>query len=197
MELAEDKQWRVRQAIIEYIPLLATQLGVQFFDEQLATLCMGWLQDPVFSIRESATVNLRKLTEVFGVPWARQAILPKVLAMASNTNYLHRMTTLFAIMVRRRLLSVYLLVLTAHTFEQTMAPALDIEVIRSMVLETVANLANDAIPNIRFKWVVFSSLHATVSSERTASPRPWTSSLRPSLVSREQRSSPPTASCPL
>lgn len=99
VQLAEDKQWRVRQAIIEYIPLLANQLGVQFFDDQLANLCMTWLGDPVFSIREAATVNLRKLTEVFGVEWAKSAIIPKVLNMANNVNYLYRMTTVFAITV--------------------------------------------------------------------------------------------------
>jgi serine/threonine-protein phosphatase 2A regulatory subunit A len=99
MELSEDKQWRVRQAIIEYIPLLATQLGVSFFDDQLAGLCMAWLNDAVYSIRESATINLRKLTEVFGVDWAKATILPKVLAMAKDANYLHRMTTIFAIRV--------------------------------------------------------------------------------------------------
>ena len=37
VELAEDKSWRVRQAIIEYIPLLATQLGKPFFDEYDST----------------------------------------------------------------------------------------------------------------------------------------------------------------
>lgn len=100
MELSEDKQWRVRQAIIEYIPLLATQLGVAFFDEKLADLCMTWLNDAVFSIRESATINLKKLTEVFGVEWCKTAILPKVLAMAGDANYLHRMTTIFAVRVR-------------------------------------------------------------------------------------------------
>jgi hypothetical protein len=100
VELAGDKQWRVRQAIIEYIPLLATQLGKQFFDEQLGNLCMSWLGDIVFSIREAATVNLKKLIEVFGVEWARGAIVPKVVAMASHPNYLYRMTTVFAITVR-------------------------------------------------------------------------------------------------
>lgn len=99
MELAEDKQWRVRQAIIEYIPLLAKQLGKAFFDEQLGNLCMSWLGDNVYSIRESATVNLRKLTDVFGVDWARQTIVPKVLQMGTHPNYLYRMTTIFAITV--------------------------------------------------------------------------------------------------
>lgn len=100
VQLAEDKQWRVRQAIIEYIPLLAKQLGVAFFDDQLANLCMGWLGDPVFSIREAATINLRKLAEVFGVGWAKETIIPKVMEMGQNVNYLYRMTTVFAITVR-------------------------------------------------------------------------------------------------
>lgn len=99
VQLAEDKQWRVRLAIIEYIPLLASQLGVTFFDEQLSDLCMGWLGDTVFSIREAATQNLRKLTEVFGVEWAKGSIIPKVMAMGQHPNYLYRMTTCFAISV--------------------------------------------------------------------------------------------------
>lgn len=99
VQLAEDKQWRVRLAIIEYIPLLAKQLGVEFFDEKLGNLCMSWLGDTVFSIREAATQNLKKLTEVFGVEWARQTIIPKVMAMGNQTNYLYRMTTCTAITV--------------------------------------------------------------------------------------------------
>lgn len=100
VQLAEDKQWRVRLAIIEYIPLLASQLGVKFFDEKLSTLCMSWLGDTVFSIREAATQNLKKLTEVFGVGWASEAIIPKVMVMGQHPNYLYRMTTCFAISVR-------------------------------------------------------------------------------------------------
>jgi serine/threonine-protein phosphatase 2A regulatory subunit A len=130
VELAEDKQWRVRQAIIEYIPLLGNQLGVQFFDEQLSNLCMSWLGDTVFSIREAATVNLKKLTDVFGVEWARQTIIPKVLQMGSHPNYLYRMTTIFAI--------------------TTMAPSLNTDAITDNVLETVTQMVDDPIPNIRF-----------------------------------------------
>ena len=100
VELAEDKSWRVRQAIIEYIPLLATQLGRPFFDEQLGNLCMSWLGDTVYSIREAATVNLKKLTEAFGVEWARYTIVPKVMGMGGHPNYLFRMTTVQAITVR-------------------------------------------------------------------------------------------------
>lgn len=45
VELAEDSKWRVRLAIIQYMPLLAGQLGVEFFDEKLNNLCMTWLMD--------------------------------------------------------------------------------------------------------------------------------------------------------
>ncbi len=99
VQLAEDKQWRVRLAIIEYVPLLASQLGVKFFDEKLSNLCMSWLGDTVFSIREASTQNLKKLTEVFGVEWANEAIVPKVMAMGQHPNYLYRMTTCFAVSV--------------------------------------------------------------------------------------------------
>ena len=47
VELAEDRHWRVRLAIIEYVPLLASQLGVEFFDDKLGSLCMQWLNDKV------------------------------------------------------------------------------------------------------------------------------------------------------
>nr|VWO96708.1 Protein phosphatase 2A structural subunit [Ganoderma boninense] len=130
VDLAEDKSWRVRQAIIEYIPLLATQLGKPFFDESLGNLCMSWLGDNVYSIREAAAVNLKKLTEVFGVDWSREQIVPKVVGMGQHPNYLYRMTTVQAIM--------------------TIAPSLTIEVVRDSVLDMLLQLAGDPIPNIRF-----------------------------------------------
>ena len=37
------------------------QLGVEFFDEKLSALCMTWLIDHVYAIREAATNNLKKL----------------------------------------------------------------------------------------------------------------------------------------
>ncbi|KAK6356938.1 hypothetical protein TWF718_001276 [Orbilia javanica] len=130
VQLAEDKQWRVRLAIIEYIPLLASQLGVEFFDEKLGGLCMGWLGDTVFSIREAATMNLKKLTEVFGVEWAKSTIIPKVMNMGTHPNYLYRMTTCFAI--------------------STLAPVVSLSVIQENILPVITGLVEDPIPNIRF-----------------------------------------------
>jgi len=130
VELAEDRQWRVRLAIIEYIPLLAEQLGVNFFNERLGGLCMTWLNDCVFSIREAATNNLKRLVQVFGVEWAIEHVVPKVVELTRHTNYLYRTTPLYAITI--------------------LATVLPPEEVSNKLLPLAISLANDPIPNIRF-----------------------------------------------
>ena len=77
-ELSEDKHWRVRLAIIQHIPLLAGQLGADFFQEKLGNQCLKWLEDQVASIREAATVTLQKIAQEFGPDWARDNLVPRV-----------------------------------------------------------------------------------------------------------------------
>jgi hypothetical protein len=45
-------------------------------------------------------LNLKKLVEKFGPEWAQSTVIPKVIAMSRDQNYLHRMTCLFCINVR-------------------------------------------------------------------------------------------------
>lgn len=134
VELAEDKNWRVRLAIIERIALLATQLGKQFFEEngKLGELCISWLGDCVFSIREAAITNLKKLTEIFGVEWAKAHIVPQILEMYDkSSNYLLRMTALHAIGVLSQVVGV--------------------ETVEDMFLPIVTDRASrDPVPNVRF-----------------------------------------------
>jgi len=130
VELAEDTKWRVRLAIIEYMPLLAGQLGVEFFNEKLNTLCMAWLVDHVFAIREAASLNLKKLVEKFGNEWAQSNVIPKVLGMARDSNYLHRMTCLFCVNV--------------------LIDAVSVDIITKHLLPTVVSLGSDSVPNVRF-----------------------------------------------
>jgi len=149
MELAEDKQWRVRLAIIEYIPLLAAQLGVEFFDEKLSSLCMQWLGDSVHSVRYAATANLRKLTEVFGIEWAQTHVLPKILSLYSHPNYLYRMTTLHAVTV--------------------LSPAVGPDILNNVLLPLVVRMATDPVPNIRFNVAkTLQSLMALLDSTATS-----------------------------
>lgn len=100
LELSENKQWRVRLQTIEYIPLVAKQLGEDIFDEKLFGLCLSWLHDKVYAIREAATANLKNLTQVFGPAWAKKTVIPRVLTMVHEESYLHRMIMLFALTVK-------------------------------------------------------------------------------------------------
>ena len=103
---------------------------MEFFDENLSNLCLSWLGDPVFSIREASAHNIRRLIEVFGLEWAQNTIIPKILNFYSHQNYLYRMTTLLAI-------SALCAVVGAAIIDQTLLPV-------------VIRMASDPVPNIRF-----------------------------------------------
>ena len=51
--------------------------AIEFFDEKLNSLCMTWLIDHVYAIREAATNNLKKLVEKFGTEWAQKTVIPR------------------------------------------------------------------------------------------------------------------------
>ncbi|GJD08106.1 Serine/threonine-protein phosphatase 2A 65 kDa regulatory subunit A alpha isoform [Galdieria sulphuraria] len=99
VELSEDRNWRIRYAAIELTPTLARQLGKSYFesDKKLGMLCVQWLSDTVYSVRELAIKNLTSLTELFGEEWAIEHVLPAIVALYKNSkNYLYRMTALHA-----------------------------------------------------------------------------------------------------
>lgn len=134
VDLAEDKNWRVRLAIIDHIPLLARQLGKEFFENnsKIGELCIIWLGDCVYSIREAAIANIKSLTEVFGLDWAKKYIIPPVLGLYDrSSNYLLRMTSLHAIGVLSE-------VVGSETVEETFLPVV------------TDRASRDPVPNVRF-----------------------------------------------
>ncbi|XP_075243674.1 serine/threonine-protein phosphatase 2A 65 kDa regulatory subunit A beta isoform-like isoform X2 [Convolutriloba macropyga] len=145
-ELAEDTKWRVRLAINEYMPLLAEQLGVQFFDDRLNALCQAWLVDHVFAVREAATNNLKRLVAIFGSNWARASVLPKIVQMSNDQNYLHRMTCLFCINV--------------------LAEVCETSLVEENMLPIVYQMAADQVPNVRFN--VCKTIHTICNVLKTA-----------------------------
>ena len=96
-DLSQDKNWRIKLSVVEQFPTLAKQLGEQFFNDKLNPICVTWLSDSIFTIREAAIENIRQLTGIFGHAWAARHIIPKLLALHTDANYLHRLTPLFGI----------------------------------------------------------------------------------------------------
>jgi len=129
IELAEDRQWRVRLAAQAHIPHLGKELGVIFFNEKVLPICLSWLNNCVFAIREAATKNFKNITVVFGVPWAKQTLLPKISAQSLHNNYLYRTVAL-------TLITSLSEVFSSHDTQVDLFP----------ILQT---LASDPIANIR------------------------------------------------
>ena len=91
IQLVEDKQWRVREAVIEHLPTLTAHLGEKFFDQNLLKICLDLLNDPVHQVRHSAIQNLATLIDKFGIDWCRDRLIAPVLAsLTTNQNYLRR-----------------------------------------------------------------------------------------------------------
>ncbi|XP_025808952.1 serine/threonine-protein phosphatase 2A 65 kDa regulatory subunit A beta isoform-like isoform X3 [Panicum hallii] len=84
----------------------------------------------VFSIRDAAANNLKRLAEEFGPEWAMQHIIPQVLEKINNPHYLYRMTILQAISL--------------------LAPVMGAEITCQKLLPVVINSSKDRVPNIKF-----------------------------------------------
>merc|ERR1719223_2503125 len=100
------------------------------FNEQLSSLCLRWLSDSVFSVREAAATNLKNLTEVFGPEWAASTILPELSATASHASFLRRMTALITV--------------------QVLGTVVTPEILNLQLVALITKLAQDPVPNIRF-----------------------------------------------
>jgi len=145
-DLATDKKWRVRLAIIHHIPLLAKQLGTTIFETKLNDLCVSWLSDSVYQIRNAGTQNITKLVAVFGGPWVLAHIIPKIKNLLEHKSYLYRMTALNAI--------------------KAMSRDIGPEITSDKLIPIVLSMVKDPIPNVRFnvaKALAFMSNYVTPS----------------------------------
>lgn len=95
-DLTADPMWRVRHAVIQKLPLLASQLGSEFYEAKLLAKTKDWLHDQVATIREGAMAALIDVSDVFGEEWAADVTVPLFLEHLENKFYLYRITTMQA-----------------------------------------------------------------------------------------------------
>jgi len=156
-QLASDKKWRVRITVMEYFPILAKIMGEQLFQDRFGSMCLSWLDDNVFAVRESAMKNVKELTVILGSKWAEKYVLPKLTSYQMHANYLFRMTPLFAIPM--------------------LVPHLSQPAVEKTVVPFILNQIADKVPNIRFNvakdlkqilpFVKNSSLQSAISKALT------------------------------
>ena len=75
------------------------QQGQEYFNKKLSFVCFSWLHDPVYTIREAATMNLKKLVGEFGGEWVEKTVLPEILELRKSDKYAYRVTCIIAVKV--------------------------------------------------------------------------------------------------
>jgi serine/threonine-protein phosphatase 2A regulatory subunit A len=91
---------------------------------------MRWLCDPVFKVREAASVQLGVLVKALGPVYAKDHIVPPIGELAKNANYLYRMTALMAI--------------------DHIAAELEPALVTELLLPVVKQMVTDSVANVRF-----------------------------------------------
>jgi serine/threonine-protein phosphatase 2A regulatory subunit A len=169
VDLSEDGQWRVRHALLGFMPLLARQLGEETFMARLTAICLAWLEDDVANVRDDGAANLRAVTDVFGDSWAVKALLPPLLKKADDPSYLIRVTVLRA----AAHLSGEMPATTAAAGASSSASAASsasasshTQLVDEHLVPLVAKMFKDPVPNVRFNAAKAAAVIAGAASAR-------------------------------
>lgn len=92
-------------------------------------MLLDWLTDSIYSIREQSMKTINDLGFVFGVDWIEKHVMPTLVGLENNENYLFRQIPLLA-------------------FKQ-MAPCLNAEIYAESIFPILSTYATDKIINIR------------------------------------------------
>lgn len=133
LEASNEKNWRSRLAIVEYLPKLCKEVGYDLFKERLMEFMNSFLFDHFSAIREQAISNLITLTEIFGYEKTKEMILNGVSSLSSSKNYLFRITTLHILVKMKDII-----------------PA---QTVSSLYSELQGKMVNDIVPNVRFNLI--------------------------------------------
>ena len=55
INLSNDKTWRIRLAVVQFIPKMAKYINRDIFQQKIETTLLQMMLDPVFTIREESS----------------------------------------------------------------------------------------------------------------------------------------------
>lgn len=147
--LSTDKIWRVKLALIQFIPQLAGFLDKNLFKERLEPVVLTLMADTVFQIREDAASLLLSLKEdkaPFNQDWLEECLEQKAREFHGHEKFSIRIQTIF------------LILRVANNVSQ--------RYLNEKLLPFAFKLAEDPVPNIRFN---FAKMVDQIYSKMTAS----------------------------
>jgi serine/threonine-protein phosphatase 2A regulatory subunit A len=77
-DLCKDSNWRVRQAIINVIPLFAKEMGTSHFQSNFQDLFLDAFDDQISTVRVMAAEGLAAIAETAGSEWLQANLMPAI-----------------------------------------------------------------------------------------------------------------------
>jgi serine/threonine-protein phosphatase 2A regulatory subunit A len=130
VEISDNNNWRVRAQVEETVPVFARIVNRKLFLDNIMPICIKWLTDPVYAIRQRACKIMKRLYDIFKGEDFEKKLLNKISSMAKSDSYLLRITVV--ILIREFLIDEY-----------------ELDFMEKKLFPYISKLSDDKIPNVR------------------------------------------------
>lgn len=130
MKMQKDAQWRVRHALLEFLPEVASRVTLADFDHRFTQLLRDFMNDSVSAIRSETARIIQILQSHLGDEWVERVVLPELHKLvADGSSYTTRVSALYT--------AAKLLLSRNETIRAALLPL------------AVRLLSTDKVPNVR------------------------------------------------
>ena len=130
IEISDNNNWRVRNQVQEIIPTIARIVKKKIFLENIMPICLKWLTDQVYAIRQNACKILKRLYDIFKGEDFEKKLISKLNSMINVDNYLIRITVV--LLIKEFLIDEY-----------------ELDFMEKKLFPILVKLSNDKISNVR------------------------------------------------
>jgi serine/threonine-protein phosphatase 2A regulatory subunit A len=130
VEISDNNNWRVRCQVEETVPVFARIVNRKLFLDNIMPICIKWLTDPVYAIRQRSCKIMKRLYDIFKGEDFEKRLLNKISSMAKSDSYLIRITVV--LLIKEFLVDEY-----------------ELDFMEKKLFPYISRLSNDKIPNVR------------------------------------------------
>ena len=130
IEISDNNNWRIRNEVQEIIPTIALIVDKKLFLENIMPICLKWLTDQVYVIRQNACKILKKIYGTCKSEEFKKKLLNKIGSMAKNESYLIRTTVVLLI-------------------KEFLKDEYELDFVEKKLFPILAKLSKDLISNVR------------------------------------------------
>jgi serine/threonine-protein phosphatase 2A regulatory subunit A len=130
IEISDNNNWRVRNQVQEIVPVFARIVNKKLFLESIMPICIKWLTDPVYAIRQNACKIMKRLFDIFKGEDFEKKLLSKISPMSKSESYLIRITVVMLI-------------------REFLVDEFELDFLEKKLFPYIVKLSDDKIPNVR------------------------------------------------